>query len=139
MLSGERSLPFVLLVKRGLMCLFFQFLENLTSEIDSFAPPRVVQIPQSRILIVGPVGAGKSSFFNTIASVFRGHVTGQAASGCSEHSITSQVRRRKNGFAKYFLSLSALKYLMNLPNKVTAYYGKYHFCYSSKQEALRAF
>ena len=68
-----------------------QFLENLKSEIDSFSPPRGVKVPQSNVLILGPVGAGKSSFFNTIASVFRGRVTGQAPSGCAEHSITSHV------------------------------------------------
>ena len=61
------------------------------SEADGFSPPRAVKVAQSRILIIGPVGAGKSSFFNTIASVFRGKVTGQAPSGCSEHSVTSQV------------------------------------------------
>ena len=60
-------------------------------DVENFCPPRVVQVPQSKILILGPVGAGKSSFFNTIASVFRGHVTGQAPSGCAEHSITSKV------------------------------------------------
>ena len=60
-------------------------------DVQDFAPPQIVQVPQSNILILGPVGAGKSSFFNTIASVFRGHVTGQASSGNAEHSITSKV------------------------------------------------
>lgn len=79
-----------------------KFLQNLKSELDSFSPPFRVQVPQSNILIIGPVGAGKSSFFNTIASVFRGRVTGQAPSGCAEHSITShyssyQVRSCSSG------------------------------------------
>ena len=60
-------------------------------DVQDFAPPQIVQVPQSNILILGPAGAGKSSFFNTIASVFRGHVTGQASSGNAEHSITSKV------------------------------------------------
>ena len=69
----------------------FQSLEDLQSEIESFTPPRVVQVPQSRILVLGPVGAGKSSFFNTVASVFRGRVTSQASCGSAEHSVKSQV------------------------------------------------
>ena len=69
----------------------FQSLEDLQSEIESFTPPRVVQVPQSRILVLGPVGAGKSSFFNTVTSVFRGRVISQASCGIAEHSVTSQV------------------------------------------------
>lgn len=69
-----------------------EYFENLMSEVNNFGPPEEVQVSQSKILIIGPVGAGKSSFFNTIASVFRGHVTGQAPSGCAEHSITSKFR-----------------------------------------------
>lgn len=69
-----------------------EYFENLMSEVTNFDPPEEVQVSQSKILIIGPVGAGKSSFFNTIASVFRGHVTGQAPSGCAEHSITSKFR-----------------------------------------------
>ncbi|KAK7879560.1 hypothetical protein WMY93_033732 [Mugilogobius chulae] len=38
----------------------------------------------------GPVGAGKSSFFNSINSVFRGHVTCQAMAGSSATSLTTQ-------------------------------------------------
>ena len=66
-------------------------MDILRSEIERFCPPRKVQVPESKILLIGPVGAGKSSFFNTIASVFRGRVTSQAPSGSAEHSITSQV------------------------------------------------
>ena len=69
----------------------FQTLEDLKSEIENFTPPKQVQVPQARILVIGPVGAGKSSFFNTVASIFRGRVTRQASSGSAENSITSQV------------------------------------------------
>ena len=66
-------------------------------EVETFSPPQFVQARQSKILIIGPVGAGKSSFFNTIASVFRGYVsTDQAASGSAEQSITSQVITYRN-------------------------------------------
>ena len=59
--------------------------------MEKFSPPCEVQVPQAKILVLGPVGAGKSSFFNTVASIFRGRVTRQASSGNAEHSITSQV------------------------------------------------
>ena len=64
---------------------------NLMIDVEQFSPAHTVNITQSRILIMGPIGAGKSSFINTIASVFRGRVTRQAPSGSAERSITSQV------------------------------------------------
>uniref|UniRef100_A0A3Q3L8C2 TLDc domain-containing protein n=1 Tax=Mastacembelus armatus TaxID=205130 RepID=A0A3Q3L8C2_9TELE len=48
-------------------------------------------VSQARVLLIGPVGAGKSSFFNSINSVFRGHVTNQAIAGSSATSLTTQV------------------------------------------------
>ncbi|KAM4738706.1 interferon-induced protein 44-like isoform 2-T2 [Anableps anableps] len=54
--------------------------------------PTVSSVSQARVLLIGPVGAGKSSFFNSINSVFRGHVTSQAISGCSSSSLTTQFR-----------------------------------------------
>ncbi|KAM8744973.1 interferon-induced protein 44-like [Acanthopagrus schlegelii] len=52
----------------------------------------VSSVSQIRVLLIGPVGAGKSSFFNAINSVFRGHVTSQAMSGSSTTSLTTQFR-----------------------------------------------
>lgn len=49
-------------------------------------------LSQVRVLLVGPVGAGKSSFFNSINSVFRGHVTSQAMAGCAATSLTTKFR-----------------------------------------------
>ncbi|XP_023195115.1 interferon-induced protein 44-like isoform X1 [Xiphophorus maculatus] len=54
--------------------------------------PTVSSVPQTRVLLIGPVGAGKSSFFNSINSVFRGHVTSQAIAGSSSTSLTTQFR-----------------------------------------------
>lgn len=53
--------------------------------------PGIKAVPQARILLVGPVGAGKSSFFNSINSAFRGNMTCQAISGTSDKSVTTQV------------------------------------------------
>ncbi|XP_047229804.1 interferon-induced protein 44-like [Girardinichthys multiradiatus] len=54
--------------------------------------PTVSSVSQARVLLIGQVGAGKSSFFNSINSVFRGHVTSQAISGSSSTSLTTQFR-----------------------------------------------
>ncbi len=53
--------------------------------------PSVSSVKQARILLVGPVGAGKSSFFNSINSVFKGYVSSQANTGTAGTSLTTQV------------------------------------------------
>ncbi|KAH3817467.1 hypothetical protein DPMN_119003 [Dreissena polymorpha] len=37
----------------------------------AFKPPREMGLSDVRILMLGPVGAGESSFYNTINSVFK--------------------------------------------------------------------
>uniref|UniRef100_A0A3B4ZFT9 TLDc domain-containing protein n=1 Tax=Stegastes partitus TaxID=144197 RepID=A0A3B4ZFT9_9TELE len=69
----------------------WELLKELMEGIKTFKPT-VGSVSQARVLLVGPVGAGKSSFFNSINSVFRGHVTSQAMSGCSSTSLTTQFR-----------------------------------------------
>lgn len=64
--------------------------EELMESIKSYKPT-VSSVSQVRVLLIGPVGAGKSSFFNSINSVFRGHVTSQAIAGSSTSSLTTQV------------------------------------------------
>uniref|UniRef100_A0A8C4SZC6 Interferon-induced protein 44-like n=2 Tax=Erpetoichthys calabaricus TaxID=27687 RepID=A0A8C4SZC6_ERPCA len=49
-------------------------------------------VEEPRILLVGQIGAGKSSFFNSVNSVFRGHVMLQAATGYGETSVSKQYR-----------------------------------------------
>lgn len=53
--------------------------------------PEVPAVQQARVLLVGPVGAGKSSFFNSINSVFRGNMTCQAIVGTGNSGVTTQV------------------------------------------------
>ncbi|KAL3875171.1 hypothetical protein ACJMK2_038099 [Sinanodonta woodiana] len=50
-------------------------------------------VSYTKLLMIGPVGAGKSSFFNTINSIFRGRITYQGCSGSAEHSLTSVYRQ----------------------------------------------
>ncbi|XP_014872467.1 interferon-induced protein 44-like [Poecilia latipinna] len=64
---------------------------ELMNYIENYKP-LISSVSQARILLIGPVGVGKSSFFNSINSVFRGHVTNQAVSGCSSTSLTTQFR-----------------------------------------------
>uniref|UniRef100_A0A3Q4I0S5 Interferon-induced protein 44-like n=1 Tax=Neolamprologus brichardi TaxID=32507 RepID=A0A3Q4I0S5_NEOBR len=65
--------------------------EELIESIKSYKPT-VGSVTRARVLLIGPVGAGKSSFFNSVNSVFRGHVTSQAISGSSSTSLTTQFR-----------------------------------------------
>lgn len=48
-------------------------------------------VKQARVALVGRVGAGKSSFFNSISSTFRGNMTSQAIAGTAASSVTTQV------------------------------------------------
>ena len=50
-----------------------------------------VQFPVVNILLFGSVGAGKSSVYNTINSVFRKKIFNVARSGNAEHSLTTKV------------------------------------------------
>ncbi|KAM4575500.1 interferon-induced protein 44-like [Fundulus diaphanus] len=65
--------------------------KELMESIKNYKPPDS-SVSQARVLLIGQVGAGKSSFFNSINSVFRGHVTSQAISGSSPTSLTTQFR-----------------------------------------------
>ncbi|XP_050951333.1 interferon-induced protein 44-like isoform X2 [Labeo rohita] len=54
--------------------------------------PLMTSVSQVRILMIGPVGAGKSSFFNSINSIFMGRITSKAMSGSTGTSLTTQFR-----------------------------------------------
>ncbi|XP_026091647.1 interferon-induced protein 44-like [Carassius auratus] len=54
--------------------------------------PLVMSVSRVRILMIGPVGAGKSSFFNSINSIFMGRITSKAMSGSAGTSLTTQFR-----------------------------------------------
>ncbi|XP_054835202.1 interferon-induced protein 44-like [Eublepharis macularius] len=65
--------------------------EKLMEEIRTYKP-YLNSVPQFRVLILGPIGAGKSSFFNSVNSAFRGYVTSQAIAGSDSTSVTMQYR-----------------------------------------------
>ena len=60
-------------------------------EVEASKPMSESNISEFRLLMLGPVGAGKSSFCNTISSVFRGRIRQRAACGNAKHSTTTAV------------------------------------------------
>ncbi|XP_071161983.1 interferon-induced protein 44-like [Mytilus edulis] len=69
-----------------------KLLNDLKEKIEQYKPLQELKVPKARFLLVGQVGAGKSSFFNTINSIFKGYITSQACSGNAEHSVTTVYR-----------------------------------------------
>ncbi|KAG1925859.1 interferon-induced protein 44-like isoform X1 [Pimephales promelas] len=65
--------------------------DELMKMIRSYKP-MMPSVSRVRILMIGPVGAGKSSFFNSINSVFMGRMTSKAMSGSAGTSLTTQFR-----------------------------------------------
>ena len=86
----------------------FQLLQELKRNIEQYKPLKELNVDQARVLLVGQVGAGKSSFFNTINSIFRGYITSQACSGNSEHSLTTVVSNIHNYLYRAMLNMSLL-------------------------------
>uniref|UniRef100_A0A672N5G8 Interferon-induced protein 44-like n=1 Tax=Sinocyclocheilus grahami TaxID=75366 RepID=A0A672N5G8_SINGR len=71
--------------------IFRMMRQALLSTISGWKPS-VSSVKEARILLVGPVGAGKSSFFNSINSAFKGYVSSQANTGTAGTSLTTQFR-----------------------------------------------
>uniref|UniRef100_A0A8C4SYQ3 Interferon-induced protein 44-like n=2 Tax=Erpetoichthys calabaricus TaxID=27687 RepID=A0A8C4SYQ3_ERPCA len=63
--------------------------DELLTELRNYETQSVAK---PRILLVGQIGAGKSSFFNSLNSVFRGHVVMQAITGYGETSVSKKFR-----------------------------------------------
>ncbi|XP_056151993.1 interferon-induced protein 44-like [Lampris incognitus] len=65
--------------------------QQLMQTIQNYKPD-IHSVSQAKVLLVGYVGFGKSSFFNSINSIFRGNMTCQAICGVAEKSVTNQFR-----------------------------------------------
>lgn len=65
--------------------------EQLMKSIQNYKPD-MRSVHQARVLLVGPIGTGKSSFFNSINSIFRGSMMAQAIAGTMGKSVTTQFR-----------------------------------------------
>ncbi|XP_062306950.1 interferon-induced protein 44-like isoform X2 [Osmerus eperlanus] len=75
-------------------------------EYISFYKPSCEGVSQARVLLLGPVGAGKSSFISSVQSAFSGRVTNRAMVGNSSASFTKKfspeqpVRSETVGYVK---------------------------------------
>ncbi|XP_037356187.1 interferon-induced protein 44 [Talpa occidentalis] len=65
--------------------------KQLLSEIRTYKPYGNL-VHQARILLLGPTGAGKSSFINSVKSIFRGHVTQQVLVGSDPGGTSKKYR-----------------------------------------------
>ncbi|XP_038649657.1 interferon-induced protein 44-like [Scyliorhinus canicula] len=72
--------------------------QSLIQSINSYKLYRC-SVPQARILLIGPVGGGKSSFINSVNSVFRGNVTNRALAGGGAINGTKMFRTYSFGNA----------------------------------------
>ncbi|XP_039590612.1 interferon-induced protein 44-like [Polypterus senegalus] len=68
-----------------------QVKDELLEEIRNYKS-LTVTVDKPRILLVGQIGVGKSSFFNSVNSIFRGHVMLQATSGYGDTSVSKRYR-----------------------------------------------
>ncbi|KAM9504235.1 interferon-induced protein 44-like isoform 1-T1 [Salvelinus alpinus] len=64
--------------------------ETLMKSISSYKPG-CEDLSEARVLLVGPIGAGKSSFISSVQSVFTGRFTNRAMVGSSSTSFTKKV------------------------------------------------
>ena len=62
--------------------------------------PEFCLLDHINLLLLGPVGSGKSSLFNTIESTFKGTIKSRARAGDGVIPITKQVIIRKNRYRK---------------------------------------
>lgn len=65
--------------------------EELMKSIQTYQPV-LKPVLRARALLLGPIGTGKSSFFNSINSIFRGNMMVQAMAGTMMKSVTTQFR-----------------------------------------------
>ncbi|XP_039667083.1 interferon-induced protein 44-like isoform X1 [Perca fluviatilis] len=64
---------------------------SLMKTISSYRPI-CHEVTQARVLLLGPVGSGKSSFVSSVQSVFNGRVTNRAMVGSSLTSFTKKLQ-----------------------------------------------
>ncbi|KAM4628896.1 interferon-induced protein 44 isoform 2-T2 [Polymixia lowei] len=63
--------------------------KTLMEKITSYKPS-CQEVPQARVLLLGPVGSGKSSFISSVQSVFDGRVINRAMVGSSSTGFTKK-------------------------------------------------
>ncbi|XP_078309374.1 interferon-induced protein 44-like isoform X2 [Crassostrea virginica] len=66
-------------------------MKEIKENLLAYKPVSETNVTAANILLLGQIGAGKSSFFNSINSIFRGKITSKACSGSFEHSVTTTL------------------------------------------------
>jgi len=66
--------------------------ESLKGEIATYELPEKANLRFCNVLLIGQISAGKSSFYNTVESVFANHVTRRADAGTLDKSLTTKFR-----------------------------------------------
>lgn len=66
-------------------------MQSLNDLVSSYKPLPDMKISEVNILLVGQINAGKSSFFNSLNSIFRGEISSRACAGTSPHSLTTNA------------------------------------------------
>lgn len=70
-------------------------MQALKESLLDYKPMTETNVAAANILLIGQIGAGKSSFFNSVNSIFRGKISSKACSGSFEHSVTTMYRQYK--------------------------------------------
>eukprot|EP00105_Crassostrea_gigas_P000805 XP_011412750.1 PREDICTED: interferon-induced protein 44-like [Crassostrea gigas] len=70
-----------------------QTFQELKECVANYEPLEEMKIPEVNILLIGQVGAGKSSFLNTINSIFKGGISSRACTGSAENSLTKSFEK----------------------------------------------
>uniref|UniRef100_W5LVH1 G domain-containing protein n=1 Tax=Lepisosteus oculatus TaxID=7918 RepID=W5LVH1_LEPOC len=65
--------------------------DRLMKEIRSLTP-KYKEVKEIRIMMAGQISAGKSSYINTVDSVFQGHLTNRALTGKDRHTFTKEFK-----------------------------------------------
>lgn len=69
-----------------------KYLQELKRDVEEYTPLEETGVEQVKVLLTGQVKAGKSSFINTIISIFKGTISSQAPSGSTGKSLTTKFR-----------------------------------------------
>ncbi|XP_022300318.2 interferon-induced protein 44-like [Crassostrea virginica] len=69
-----------------------EILQELKTDILNYTPVNE-NVSSANILLIGQIGAGKSSVLNSVNSIYRGKITSRALCGSFEHSLTTTFRK----------------------------------------------
>nr|XP_022301480.1 interferon-induced protein 44-like isoform X1 [Crassostrea virginica] len=80
-----------------------EYMSVMRQSLETYKPNRRPNVGTANILLLGQIGAGKSSFFNTVNSIFRGKITSQACIGSFGHSVTLKYRQYRIIYRRFSL------------------------------------